>query len=73
MRDDLAMRAPDRARFNAAVELCPDALAHRCITGVGELGFPLLKTGWTVGQQPPLLEGAPASAAWQSILAEQQG
>ena len=25
------MAAPDRARFNAAVEFCPDALAHHCI------------------------------------------
>ena len=42
MRDDLAMGAPDRARFNAAVEFCPDALAHRCVAGVGKLGFALL-------------------------------
>ena len=38
-----------------------------------ELGFPLRRTGWTVGQQPPLLEGAPASSAWDTLLAEQKG
>ena len=35
-----------------------------------ELRFPLVKTGWTVGQQPPLLEGVPASKTWESFRAE---
>jgi glycyl-tRNA synthetase alpha chain len=29
-----------------------------------KLGFPLCKTKWTVGEQPPLLEGKPASQMW---------
>src|SRR5258706_15167673 len=36
------MGAPDRARLDAAVEFCPDALAHRLVAGVGELGLGLL-------------------------------
>src|SRR5260370_1157153 len=36
IRDPLAMGAPDRARVGAAVELCPDAPAHRLVAGVGE-------------------------------------
>ena len=31
-----------------------------------KLGFPLCKTPWTVGEQPPLLEGKPASDAWKA-------
>ena len=42
MRDDLAMAAPDRARLDAALEFCPDALAHRLVAGVGELRLALL-------------------------------
>ncbi len=32
-----------------------------------KLGYPLLKTHWTVGQQLPLLEGAPASEHWKKV------
>jgi glycyl-tRNA synthetase alpha chain len=31
------------------------------------LGYPLLKTQWTVGEQLPVLEGAPASAYWKTL------
>jgi len=31
------------------------------------LGFPLLKTPWTVGLQQPLLEGKPASDYWKTV------
>ena len=41
-RDHLAMGAPDRARFGAAPEFLPDALAHRFGAGVGERGLALL-------------------------------
>jgi glycyl-tRNA synthetase alpha chain len=34
------------------------------------LGFPLLKTAWTVGEQPPVLEGAPASDFWKTFSFE---
>lgn len=32
-----------------------------------KLGFPLLKTQWTVGEQPPLLEGKAASEYWKTV------
>ena len=31
------------------------------------LGYPLLKTPWTVGEQPKLLEGKPASDYWKTV------
>ncbi len=34
------------------------------------LDFPLLKTAWTVGEQPPVLEGAPASDFWKTVSFE---
>jgi glycyl-tRNA synthetase alpha chain len=36
------------------------------------LGFPLLKTAWTVGEQPPPLEGAPASDFWKTASFEKK-
>jgi len=36
------------------------------------LGYPLLKTGWTVGEQPPALEGVPASDYWKSVSFEKK-
>jgi glycyl-tRNA synthetase alpha chain len=36
------------------------------------LGYPLLKTAWTVGEQPPVLEGAPASAYWKTVSFEKK-
>src|SRR5947209_7920783 len=41
-RDHLAVGAPDRARFGAALEFLPDSLAHRLRVGVGERGLALL-------------------------------
>jgi glycyl-tRNA synthetase alpha chain len=32
-----------------------------------KLGYPLLKTKWTVGEQLPLLEGKPASDYWKTV------
>ena len=31
------------------------------------LGYPLLKTQWTVGEQLPILEGKPASEYWKTV------
>jgi len=31
------------------------------------LGYPLLKTPWTVGEQPAILEGKPASEHWKTV------
>jgi glycyl-tRNA synthetase alpha chain len=31
------------------------------------LGWPLLKTGWSVGEHPPVLEGKPASDYWKGL------
>src|SRR5262249_11297466 len=32
-----------------------------------ELGYPLLKTRWTVGEQMPPIEGKPASEFWKTV------
>ncbi len=34
------------------------------------LGYPLLNTRWTVGAQPPVLEGSPASDFWKTVSFE---
>jgi glycyl-tRNA synthetase alpha chain len=50
-----------RVRDNA--RLCAEGyLAMR-----ERLGYPLCKTAWTVGEQPPLLEGKPASEYWKTV------
>ncbi|MGO9831371.1 MAG: glycine--tRNA ligase subunit alpha [Myxococcaceae bacterium] len=36
------------------------------------LGYPLLKTPWTVGDQPPVLEGVPASDFWKTVSFEKK-
>jgi glycyl-tRNA synthetase alpha chain len=45
--------------------------ARRCAEGYlkmrEKLGYPLTKTSWTVGQQPPVLEGKPASGYWKTV------
>src|SRR5678810_52836 len=45
--------------------------ARRCAEGYlkmrEKLGYPLTKTAWTVGQQPPVLEGKPASEYWKTV------
>ncbi|MFO0597470.1 MAG: glycine--tRNA ligase subunit alpha [Myxococcaceae bacterium] len=35
-----------------------------------KLGWPLTKTGWTVGEQPPMHEGKPASEMWKGVTFE---
>jgi glycyl-tRNA synthetase alpha chain len=37
-----------------------------------KLGYPLCKTGWTVGDQPKLLEGKAASEAWKTMSFEKK-
>lgn len=37
-----------------------------------QLGYPLLKTHWAVGEQPPVLEGAPASNSWKMVSFEKK-
>jgi glycyl-tRNA synthetase alpha chain len=50
-----------RVRDNA--RLCAEGyLAMR-----ERLGYPLCRTRWTVGEQPPLLEGKPASDYWKTV------
>jgi len=34
------------------------------------LGYPLLRNRWTVGEQPPVLDGAPASEFWKTVSFE---
>jgi glycyl-tRNA synthetase alpha chain len=37
-----------------------------------KLGWPLIKTGWTVGEQLPMHEGKPASDMWKTISFEEK-
>ncbi|HZA50154.1 MAG TPA: glycine--tRNA ligase subunit alpha, partial [Myxococcaceae bacterium] len=45
--------------------------ARRCAEGYlrqrERLGYPLLEPRWTVGEQPPVLEGKPASDFWKTV------
>ena len=65
-----AISVTERASFIKRVRDNARACAEAYLKVRAELGFPLLRTGWTVGQQLPPLEGAPASKSWESSLAE---
>jgi len=45
--------------------------ARRCAEGYlrmrERLGYPLARSPWTVGRQPPVLEGKPASDYWKTV------
>jgi len=63
-RAGLIKRIRDNARF----------CAEGYLRSRQRLGFPLLKTQWSVGRQLPPLEGRPASEFWKTFsLPEQQG
>jgi glycyl-tRNA synthetase alpha chain len=68
-----AISVTERAGFIKRVRDNARACAEAYLKVRAGLGFPLRKTAWTVGQQPPLLEGAPASRVWDTFLAEQKG
>ena len=65
-----AISVTERAGFIKRVRDNARACAEAYLQTRARLGFPLVKTGWTVGEQPPPLEGAPASASWASFAAE---
>ena len=65
-----AISVTERAGFIKRVRDNARACAEAYLQTRARLGFPLVKTGWTVGEQPPPLEGARASASWASFAAE---
>ena len=65
-----AISVTERAGFIKRVRDNARACAEAYLKARAELGFPLVKTGWTVGEQPPLLEGTRASASSASFAAE---
>jgi hypothetical protein len=65
-----AISVTERAGFIKRVRDNARASAEAYLRIRAKLGFPLVKTGWTVGEQPPPLEGAPASASWATFRAE---
>jgi glycyl-tRNA synthetase alpha chain len=59
-----AISVTERAGFIARVRDNARLCAQGYIEMREKLGFPLCKTQWAVGEQLPILEGKPASAAW---------
>jgi glycyl-tRNA synthetase alpha chain len=66
-----AISVTERQGFIARVRDNARLCAQGYIEMREKLGFPLCKTKWTVGDQPPLLEGKPASAVWFEPKKEQ--
>jgi glycyl-tRNA synthetase alpha chain len=59
-----AIAVTQRALFIKRVRESARACAAGYLKTREQLGYPLLSTRWTVGSQPPLQEGRPASRAW---------
>ena len=62
-----AISVTERANFIKRVRDNARACAEGYLKQRERLGYPLLKTKWTVGEQPPVLEGKPASEYWKSV------
>jgi glycyl-tRNA synthetase alpha chain len=56
-RANLIKRIRDNARF----------CAQSYVKTRQRLGYPLLRSPWTVGEQLPVLEGKPASEFWKTV------
>ena len=67
-----AISVTERAGFIKRVRDNARLCAEGYLRARERLGYPLCKTTWTVGQQPALLEGAPASAAWKDLTFEKK-
>jgi glycyl-tRNA synthetase alpha chain len=62
-----AISVTERAAFIKRVRDNARGCAEGYLKMRERLGYPLCKTPWTVGEQPPLLEGKPASSYWQTV------
>ncbi len=70
-----AISVTERAAFIKRVRDNARLCAEGYLKMRERLGYPLLKAQWTVGEQPPLLEGKPASDFWktQNLNAPKEG
>ncbi len=62
-----AISVTERANFIKRVRDNARLCAEGYLKMREKLGYPLLKTPWTVGEQPPVLEGKPASDYWKTV------
>jgi glycyl-tRNA synthetase alpha chain len=62
-----AISVTERAGFIKRVRDNARLCAEGYLRSRERLGFPLLRSPWTVGDQPPPLEGKPASEAWKGM------
>jgi glycyl-tRNA synthetase alpha chain len=62
-----AISVTERAAFIKRVRDNARLCAEGYLKSREELGYPLSKTKWTVGEQPPVLEGRRASEAWNTV------
>jgi glycyl-tRNA synthetase alpha chain len=68
-----AISVTERQGFIKRVRDNARGCAETYLRGRERLGFPLLRTKWVVGEQPPVLEGAPASDFWKNVSFEKKG
>jgi len=62
-----AISVTERANFIKRVRDNARSCAEGYLRVRERLGYPLLQTGWKVGEHPPVLEGKPASDYWKSV------
>ena len=62
-----AISVTERQGFIKRVRDNARGCAEDYLRGRQRLGYPLLNAPWTVGEQPPVLEGTPASAFWKTL------
>ncbi|HME91469.1 MAG TPA: glycine--tRNA ligase subunit alpha, partial [Myxococcaceae bacterium] len=62
-----AISVTERASFIKRVRDNARSCAEAYLRTRERLGYPLLKTRWTVGEQPPVIEGKPASEYWKTV------
>ncbi|MET0403388.1 MAG: glycine--tRNA ligase subunit alpha, partial [Cystobacter sp.] len=62
-----AISVTERANFIKRVRDNARLCAEGYLKMREKLGYPLLKTPWTVGEQPPVLEGKQASEYWKTV------
>jgi glycyl-tRNA synthetase alpha chain len=62
-----AISVTERASFIQRVRDNARTCAESFLKQRARLGYPLLRTAWTVGEQPEILEGKAASEYWKSL------
>jgi len=68
-----AISVTERAAFIKRVRDNARSCAEAYLRTRELLGYPLTKTRWTVGEQPPVLEGNPASDYWKTVVFSKAG